>query len=184
MEIDINQQKIALGEKYRIYLDGQLTHVASQQAVQFRREVLLFAEDATQARMRLQKQWTWFSLAYNLTRWDHNVFLFRTESKWKNHYQCSYGEDLYDIYGHRGTKYSVYRNDTQIAWWDQDRVTWFAGDNFKIWADQSSNTELLMSFCLILDESSSESDNANTATVNLGYLGPEAKAFDESWRPK
>lgn len=184
MEIDINQQKLALGEKYRIYTDGRLTHVASQQAVQFRREVLLLAQDAAPPRLRLRQQWAWFALAYDLIRWDRNVFRFRTASRWTNHYQCVYGQDLYDIYGHRGTKYSVYRNAAQIAWWDQDRVTWLAGDNFKIWADRDSEAELLMAFCLILDESVSNSDNLNTATVHLGYFGPEAKTFDASWQPK
>jgi hypothetical protein len=57
---------------------------------------------------------------------------------------------MYDIYGHRGRKYSIYKNDQQVAWWDKEAVGWFAGDNYKIFANANSDPELLISFCLVI----------------------------------
>jgi hypothetical protein len=166
-------------------MEGQLTHFASQHLFQAHRQLQLFAGEATtRPRLTLQQQPTWFHLRYHITRWDRNVLVFRTESAWRNHYQCRYGADLYDIYGHRGTKYSVYKNATQIAWWQQARVTWFEGDNYKLWADEGSDAELLLAFCLILDESASSGEDQNTLTINFGAIGPQARVFDKTWQPK
>ena len=65
--------------------------------------------------------------------------------------QCRVGPDLYLIYGHRGRKYSIFKNDIQGAWWDRKAVTWFAGDNYKIIADKDCDIDLIISFCLIVD---------------------------------
>jgi hypothetical protein len=185
MEIDINQQKLALGARYHIFINKQPTHVASQHLLQTRRQVQLFASKAdTRPRWSLYQQLTWFSLHYQLTRWDRNVLDFRTESVWKSHYRCRYGADVYDIYGHRGTKHSVYKNERQIAWWQQARVTWFEGDNYKLWADEDSDAELLIAFCLVLDEPTSSGEDQNTLTLNLGAIGPQARVFDQTWQPK
>ena len=184
MEIDINQQKLAVGAKYHIFINRQPTHLAIQHLLQVRRTVALFAGTLdTRPRWSFRQQWTWFSTRYQLVRWDRNVFEFRTESSWKSHYRCRYGADVYDIYGHRGTKCSVYKNDYQIAWWQHARVTWFAGDNYKIWANEDSDVELLIVFCLILDESASSGEELNTITLNLGSIGPQARVFDQTWQP-
>jgi hypothetical protein len=185
MQIDINQHKVALGAKYSIFMEGQPTHFASQQLLQVRRRVHLFAsQDNTRPRWSLQQQPTWFSLRYQLTRWDRQVLDFRTESWWKSHYRCRYGADVYDIYGHRGTTHSVYKNDRQLAWWQQARVTWFEGDTYSIQADEGSDAELLIAFCLLLDVPASAGENQNTLTLNFGSIGPQARAFDKTWQPK
>jgi hypothetical protein len=185
MVIDINQQKVALGAKYHIFIDSQPTHFASQSLWQACRQVRLFRGTAdTHLRWSLQHRLTWFSLRYQLTRWDRNVFDFCSQSLWRSHYRCGYGADTYDIYGHRGTKHSVYKNDRQVAWWQQARVTWFEGDNYQIWADEDSDAELLIAFCLILDEPTSQGEGQTTLTVNLGSIGPQAKVFDKTWQPK
>lgn len=94
------------------------------------------------------------------------------------------GQDLYEIFGHKGRKFSVYKNDKQVAWWDKDAVTWFNGDNYKIIADKDSDYELIISFCLIIDHTSSNNNDGNTMTVDFGNIGSTVKQFDPAWQPK
>lgn len=185
MEIDINQKKISIGDKYQIFIEGQQAYSASRQLLQLLPEINLFQTNSGGgARMTIKKRLSWFKAKYDITRWDNNVFQFRTKSIWKLHYQCQFGPDTYDIYGHRGRKYSVYKNDIQVAWWDKKAVSWFAGDNYKITADKDCDIDLIISFCLIVDNFSYNDKDGNTVTYDLGNIGFQAKKFDNSWHPK
>src|SRR5258705_2267715 len=183
MEIDINQKKISIGDKYRVFIEGQQTHIASTKLFRWLAEINLFETGSSQPRYAIKKKWTWFKASYDITSWDYNLFEFRTKNIWKRHYYCQAGKDLYEIYGHRGRKYSVYKNDTQVAWWDQQTVTWFEGDNYKMIAEKGPDFELLISFCLVMDNHSSNSNNGNLFTINLGNVGPQARPFDPGWQP-
>lgn len=65
-------------------------------------------------------------------------------------------------------------------------VTWFEGDNYKIIADNDCDQEMIIAFCLILDDSRSNqrSYSGNMVTFDLGNIGWKLKKFDEEWRPK
>ncbi|HET6996515.1 MAG TPA: hypothetical protein VFI06_16080 [Chitinophagaceae bacterium] len=184
MEIDINQKKISVGDKYKIFIDGQQTHYASRKLWRLMPEINLFDNDHDKPRMIINKRLSWFRAKYDITRWNEKVLEFRTKSYWKHHYQCQSGSDTYDVYGHRGRKYSIYKNDVQIAWWDKRAVTWFAGDNYKITADKDCDVDLIISFCLVVDNFSSDDHNGNAVTLNVGNIGFQVKKFDENWLPK
>jgi len=184
MEIDINQRKISIGDKYQIFIGGQQTHRASRQLLQLMPEINLFDIKSDRARMTMNKRMAWFKPKYDITRWDNNIFEFRTKSYWKLFYECQCGADTYKIYGHRGRKYSIFKNNDQVAYWDKKAVTWFAGDNYKMIADKDSEVELLISFCLIIDNFSSDDHNGSTVTYDIGNIGFQAKKFNEAWQPK
>lgn len=185
MEIDINQKPISLGDKYKIFIDGIQTYAASSSLIKLLAEINLFERNSGgQAKMTINKIFSWFKPKYDITRSDKNVLQFRTVSFWKLHYQCQFGSDFYDIYGHNGRKYSIYKNSNQVAWWDKQAVSWFAGDNYKITADKDCDVDLIISFCLIVDNFSSNSNDGNAVTVDLGNLGIQVKKFDKTWIPK
>jgi uncharacterized protein YxjI len=184
MEIDVNQQKISIGDKYEIFIDGQQTYLASRQLFQLLPEINLFKIGEDRARMTINKRLAWFKASYDITRWDNNVLQYRTKSIWKLVDQCRVGPDLYMIYGHRGRKYSIFKNDIQVAWWDKKAVTWFAGDNYKIIADKDCDIDLIISFCLIVDNFSSENHDGNVVTFDFGNIGFQQKKFDDNWHPK
>src|ERR1700722_8198775 len=119
MEIDINQQKIAVGDKYKVFIDGQQTHVASREIFSLLPVVNLYELNNEQPRMTINKLFSFFKPKYDIIRWDNNVLEFRTQSFWKGQYECPVGPDGYTIYAHRGRKYSIYKNDQQIAWWNK-----------------------------------------------------------------
>jgi len=185
MEIDINQKKISVGDKYKIFTDGQHTHNATKDFLQLLPEINLFDNNAGLARITINKRFSWFKAKYEITtRRDNNILPFTTKSYWKLHYQCQCGTTHYDIYGHRGLKYSIYKNDIQIAWWGKKAVTWFAGDNYKIIADKDCDIELIVSFCLIIDNFSSNDEKGDTVKYDLGNIGFQAKKFDYNWVQK
>jgi uncharacterized protein YxjI len=184
MEIDINQKKISIGDKYQIFIDGQQTHFASRKLWRLMPEINLSKIGDDSPRMTINKRLSWFRAKYDITRWDGGVLEFRTKSFWKHYYQCQSGSDNYGIYGHRGRKYSIYKNDVQVAWWNKKAVTWFAGDNYKIAADKDCDVDLIISFCLVVDNFSSDDHDGNTVTFNVGNIGFQAKKFDENWLPK
>jgi uncharacterized protein YxjI len=184
MEIDINQNEIAIGDKYKIFIDGQLSHTASTELFKLFAVVNLFDITGNGHRLAINKRHLWFKAKYEITRHDNSILAFQTKSFWKNHYQCHDDASRYDIYGHRGRKYSVFSNDKQIAWWNKQKVTWFEGDNYKIIADNNCDYELLIAFCLIIDNYRSNHNGNNTITVDFGNIWPQARPFDSTWLPK
>ena len=184
MEIDINQKKISIGDKYQIFTDGQQTHSASRELFRLLAVVDLYENNNERPRMTIRKRFSFFKAMYDITRWDNNVLEFRTISFWRSQYQCQVGKDMYDIYGHRGRKYSIYKNDQQVAWWDKAVVSWFAGDNYKIFANANSDPELLMSFCLIIDNFRSDNHDGHAINIDIGNIGFQTRKFDPDWQPK
>ena len=183
MKIDINQKKITIGDKYQIFVNGEQCYSASTELFRLLSVINLFDNEGSRARMTIKKKWTWWGASYDLIRYDGNVFTLKTVSAWKLHYQCQYENNLYDIYGHRGRKYSVYKDNVQVAWWDKEAVTWFEGDNYSINANNDIDRDLIISFCLLMDNDTSKEHNGNTVTFDFGNLGFQSKAFDVNWQP-
>jgi len=116
MEIDINQKKISIGDKYQIFIDGQQRFRAAAKLFRLLSEIELYEGDSEFPRMRIKRRFNLIAAKYDITKYDGNVYEFRTRSFWKGHFQCICDGDMYDIYAHRGRKYSVYKNDLQVAW--------------------------------------------------------------------
>jgi len=184
MEININQKPISIGDKYKIFIDGQESYRAARKLFKLLPVVVLYKNDGDIPRITIRKRFTFFKASYVLKREDSSILEFKTISFWKRHYQCLVGKDMYDVYGHRGRKFSIYKNDVQVAFWDKQAVSWFAGDNYMIMADKNSDAELLISFCLVIDNFRSDDHDGKALTVDIGGIGPQAKAFDSNWEPK
>ncbi len=182
MDIDINQKKISIGDKYEIFVDGQQSYNAASKIFRWLAEINLYTPGDERPIMTVKKRFSFYT-SYDIIKSDESVFEFRTKSFWKGHYYCNVGSDLYEIYAHRGRKFSVYKNDRQVAWWTKKAVTWFNGDNYKITADKDVDKELIISFCLVVDSAFSN-DNKKSFNVSVGKIGPQAKKFDPTWQPK
>ena len=146
-------------------------------------EINLFRADDDTPIFTLNRKLTLVSISFDIKKQDGQRLEFRTISFWKLHYECRDGKDKYEIFGHRGRKYSIYKNTVQVAWWDKEGVTWFEGDNYKITADSDADAELLSCFCLIIDNCFSNNDG-DAFSFDLGNIGPQARKFDDRWEPK
>ena len=183
MIIDIRQNKILNGDNYIIFINEKQTHSAFTQSFTFLSEVSLFEDNAKKSKLTLKKRFGWFKTKYDIYRNGSKPFEYRTVNLIKNHNKCQVGNDFYEIYGHKGRKYSIFKNNLQIAYWDKSYATWFNAGNFKIIADDDCDYELVISFCLINDNSPA-TNNGNALNFDVGKFGPEAKKFDSSWMPK
>jgi uncharacterized protein YxjI len=183
MEIVITQKKISIGDKYNIFTNGQPTHKVSKQPLQLLAKIRLFESNGITPDVIINRRFTWLKPAYDITIKNLQVLAFRTRSFWKRHYRCQSNSDIYDIYRHRGLKYSIFKNNQQIAWWEKSTITWFEGDNYRIIANNDCDTDLIISFCLIIDNISGHHDT-QIMTINIGNIGFQAKTFDSLWQPK
>lgn len=183
MEIDVNQRKIAIGYKYDIYCQGKQIRYAHSKLLQFLTHIELSDSEAGKCLLTLVKRLSFLRTNYDIQFPGEYVVEFRTVSVWKAHYRCIYGKDTFDIYSHKGRKHSVYKNGCQVAWWDQEAVTWFEGDNYKIIADDDCDADLIIAFCLILDDSKNNNTDRSMFKFNMGHIGPQAKEFDMRWHP-
>lgn len=183
MEININQKQISIGDKYKIFVDGNEQYRAARVLFRLMPAVRLFRLDDDIPMLTVRKKLRLFKATYGIELRNGEQLLFRTISFWKRQYTCEQGNNTYMIYGHRGRKFSIFLNDVQIAWWSKAAVSWFAGDNYQIIANHKADKEMLIAFCLIIDNFRHDQHDGNAVTVDIGNIGPQAKKFDESWKP-
>lgn len=175
--IDIHQKMISFSPQYDIHINDSKKY----SALISDGEIILIQDINSIEKLRMSRIWSWFRTTYDIRLPSNEIINFKTKSFWKSHYQCQHGKDIFDIYSHVGTKCSVFKNDKQIAWWDIDTVTLLEGDNYTIVTNSSSDQELLIAFCLMLDKNMGGS--FEVLTVNVGNILDEAKAFDPNWKP-
>ena len=125
MEININQKKVSAGDKYNVFVNEKQTHFVTAVLFKFLSVIDLFENNNKRRRITINKRFFFVRARYDITSWDNAVFKFRTKSFWKNHYRCAVGKNLYDVYRHKGRKYSVYKNGVQIGWWEQTNCNMF-----------------------------------------------------------
>jgi uncharacterized protein YxjI len=183
VEIDINQRKLSIGFKYDIFRRGEQILSGKSELFQLLTHINLFQGDGGAPLLSLVQRLSLFRTSYDIQFPTGSISQFRTVSFWKGHYRCRYGKDLYDIFSHLGRKHSVYKNCIQVGWWDQEAVTWFNGDNYKLLANDNEHLELLVAFILILDDAKSNEGDRGMFSFNFGHIGPQARKFNPQWQP-
>jgi hypothetical protein len=105
------------------------------------------------------------------------------------HLTCQRGSNVYDIYEHKGGKYSFYRNDHQVAGMTvflekdmtlmghdlSERLAKYRKDKYTIITDDDCDEELMIAFSLVVRA------RGGNDTISEAW---EKKRFDESWKPK
>ncbi len=97
MEININQKKITVGDKYKIFIDGQHRYSASKELFKLFATIHLFDVVGGGLKLTINKRHAWFKAKYDITLWDKRILHFQTKSFWRSHFHCYYLTDLFDI---------------------------------------------------------------------------------------
>ncbi len=184
MEIDINQKAISIGDKYNIFVNGVEEYTASVELFSFLPEISLFKKDEKEPTVIIKKELTAFKALFTITIMAGNVLKFTTTSFWKWQFQCISDNDTYTVFANKGRTFSIYKNDTQVAYWELQMVSWFKGDNYKLYADNNCDKELLIAFCLIMDNYENNDSSKTTVNFDFGGIGWGLKKFDPEWKPK
>ena len=182
MRIDIHQKKISLTSNYEIVKNGKALFRATAKLFRIFSEIRLFREVDENSHAVIKRLFSFFTAKYRLEMVNGSEALFYTVSFWKNHYRCEYRGKRYDVFGHRGRKFSIFKNDKQIAYFVKEAVSYFAGDNYKLIADDGEDIVLLVSFVLIVDNYRSRGGNRGAVNFDIGNIF-QARPFDESWKP-
>lgn len=184
MVIKINQRKITFGTKYDIDIDGERKYFAESELFRIFSVIHLQknSNDIPSPILTIYKRFYFFKRKYDIELTNGEIIPFRTVSFWTSEYQSIYKNDVYDLYTHRGTLYSIFKNNVQIAWWRKDFITWFAGDIYTIIADNDCDAELLISFCLIIDNALKR-NKGGLFRMNFGNNNIFLKEFNPYWRP-
>jgi hypothetical protein len=166
MEIEINREKIFRGEKYQILINGQQSHFVKEELVSHFLVISLFESNYGALRITINKILDFVLRKYEIKRLDNSILEFRSKSMWRLHYQCQCGNDVYDICAKKGDIYLIYKNNSQVAWWDikhwwnKEVLLWFSGKSYKIIAEDDCDIDLIISFCLIVDNFSSNNQQS------------------------
>jgi len=182
MEIKVQQEKISIArEKYDILVDGHIKYKAATPLL-LGHTMKIFEVDSKEPVVILQGiiKALEANIKYEIIR-GNDTYYFTTKDMARLHYHCQVGSDDYEIFGHTGRKFSVYKNGTQIAWWKSNKLKIFKGDNYTILCNWDVDVELVASFCLILDFEQSE--NNGLIGINPEQLVLNEKPFDADWQP-
>ena len=184
MQIDINQKKITIGDKYRIFTNGEESHYASLKLFKLLAEISLFPLENEEATLTIKKNLTFLHSSYNINLWDGDVINFVAKNIWHTYFECVVEDDVYEIYKHNKRRVSVFKNNTQIAYWHKEAFAMFEGDNYRIYANDDSEFELVIAFNLIIDNIAKKSGDSSIVNYDLGINWFQKRKFDENWKPE
>ena len=176
--------------KFDIYINGTNSYYAESKQFALTYTTCLYTtgnDDDINFRLKVKKV---FSLLphFHITLLNKQVLSFKTISFRKGHFQCIYNNDTYDLYYFQGNKCAIYLNDIQIAYLSLSAYF----DNNMLYADNTSDYELLMAFALIMDRSTTIKFRIGSGPVffpNILYTAvgrakqPE-KQLNRAWLPR
>lgn len=183
MRIDINQKKIAFGNKFSIIKDNQTILKAASKLFRILSVTELFQPEGETPLGSINRKLALFNAKYEIEMLNQPTWYFSTVLWWKNHHQCKSGNNTYDVYGHRGRKYSIFTNGEQVAYFDKEAVTFFDGDNYKLIANDDADHFLLVCIVLTIDNYRSNKKNDGAINFDIGHIF-QARKFDKTWTSK
>ena len=180
MNISIRERKFSFTSEYDISAPG-CNYYARKSILSFNDKLQLRTEGGREL-ARIKGFFSPLRSRHEFNLSDGRTYRFRCEELWKRVFVCEGGEERFRLYEHRGLKYSIFRNDRQIAAFVKNRVVIGTGNRYEIRMD--ADADLVIVLCLVLTINCSESDAKDSSiTVDFGNIGPEGRRFDESWEP-
>lgn len=180
MNIEISQHYLAIGATYDISVDGVATHSAKTEGLQTKHIIKVYRG---KNRIFTITEHTNLILAkYHIHFQNNNNVYFHGISG--SRYQCVAGKNTYDVYIENALAASVYKNKTLIATWKQQGVLVMQGDQYAINVLDISEHELIMVFCLIIDDRRAGMQQG-LLTVRTDFFGMFLKWIGGFWeKPK
>lgn len=180
MRIEIKQHVISIGSQYKIYLDHKEQFYAETDF--FSKSIInVYELNSIEKRLIIYKSLYFTYPKYKIELPSGERYKFRTKNFWKTQFQFIKDGDVYDLYCHKERKVSIYKNDIQIAYWEKEAMSYLAGDYYEIISDKNCSHDLIISFCLILDNILSK--GGFIFNIDFGILFHEVKKFNMNWKP-
>jgi uncharacterized protein YxjI len=183
MNVEIIENSLSLDNEYFIGVNGK-KHYSVQG---FWDHYDLFTRDSKRVLSIFKKVLTlspafdiYFNNEFSYKRQE--ALMFRTKSYFKNSFFLLWDSDIYTIYAHKDLKFSIYKNDIQIAGISQERWSILSQDNFSIDYNRDEDLEIIVAFTIILDLMYGNK-KGSLISRNFG-VWIEEKEYDLTWQPK
>lgn len=178
MHIKVEQNFIAiLRDNYTITIDDNKYYSAKSSIFNLPLKPTLSLYDSSGNKIFTIHKQSPFHLEYDIIFENEKKIEIRPENSFKFEYFFTFDNDVYDLIGHQGRLYSIFKNKVQIAWFSKEKI----GDYYSITADKDANVEVLIGVVLVLDL---HFHAGNKHRYDFGNIGWKLKKFDENWRPK
>lgn len=180
MKIRIKQHSISFGSQYKIFFENDEKFYAETDL--FSNSIInIYKLNERQPSFRTFKSLYFYCPKYKIEMPNGDRIKFASFNFWRTIYRLEKGNDIYELYRHKERKVSVFKNDIQIAYWAKEAITYLVGDYYEITANKNSEKELLIAFCLIIDNIHSK--GGHLFNVDLGIVFKEKKEFNYKWKP-
>lgn len=182
MEIIVEQKGISLTDQYNIYINNKLKYTAASEPLKTTAIINIYEKESRI--LIIKKQNFGIRANYLIEDINNHTYFFKEVNNLKLIMKCQVEEDLYQIYGHNGNKYSIFKNNTQVAFWKKNNFTIGEKDVYKIVANNNENALILSAFCICIDNSKSNfSNELSFFNFNTGISGNLLREFNSNWKP-
>lgn len=111
------------------------------------------------------------------------TYEYHTEKFWKGVDICEGPDGPFHLYPHRGTRYSLFQADKQIAAIERNKLIIGNGKQYAMKVEPTADIALVVAMVLCMNMKYGDEDEDSSITYDFGNIGPEDRAFDENWHP-
>ena len=185
MEIIINQKSVSLTDEYQIFVENNLNFNVISEPLKTSAKFDVYNSENNKQILKIAKRNFGIRANYLIEDLRNNqIYSFEEINNIKLHLKCQIGENLFQLYGHNGNKYSIYKNQIQIAFWEKNNLILRENDSYKILANANEDPLILSAFCICIDNSKNNFQNElSIFNFDIGFKGNLLKKFDENWKP-
>ena len=174
-------QKSRISNWYDIIIDEEIKYSAARESSLTYSDLRLFDINGNCVAW-LRNRSTVFKTDFNF-RLTNGDFVNYKSISWRGHYNCLYNQDTYDIYRHLGNKYSIYKNNSQIAWWDNNVAFSINKDRIRVTANTDCDELLIIAFVISTTGLNLRGQSSNALSMDIGNIIPGLKKFNYNWQP-
>jgi uncharacterized protein YxjI len=181
MDVTVDERKLSFGSEYDIAAPDT-TYFARKAVFSLTDDITL--KNATgQEEAHIQGHFSPLRSRHDFSLSDGRAYNFYCEELWKSIFVCEGNQETYHLYQHKGLKYSIFKDDEQIAAFIKNRIVLGKGNHYDI--QMNVDADLILVLCMVVTINTAEhDDDDSTVTIDFGNFGPEGRPFDESWVPR
>jgi uncharacterized protein YxjI len=185
VEVIINQKSVSVTDEYEIFVGDKLSFNAISEAFKTSAKINVYDSENNNMVLRIAKRN--FGIRANYLIEDLRniqIFSFEEINNIKLILKCQVGENLFQLYGHNGNKYSIFKNQKQVGYWEKNNLIFGEKDSYRIIANDNEDALLLSAFCICIDNSKNNFQNElSFFNFDIGFKGNLFRKFDEDWKP-
>lgn len=186
MKISIKQKAITFTDEYEIFVDEKLNFTAKSQAFKKSAKIDFLNADSNAQILKIAKRNFGIRANYLIeNQYDGEMYFFEEVNNIKLIFKCKIKEDLFQLYGHNGNRYSIFKNQIQIGYWEKNYFIFGEKDFYNLTVNNDENPIFLAAFAICTDNAKNNSQNElNSFNFDIGFKGNLLREFDANWKPK